>query len=141
MDDDYLKGLRGQATHDSLPNTMGILQREQEMRHKKQNEEFERKQREGFAKNIPPRVSSSHCQVSSSSSESKSSVNQSEENTEITEKEKTELTPEQHVGAGLIFLGFLLWYFVSEFWPWILTGIGVIIVVLIAMTILEDDET
>lgn len=138
MDDDYFKGLNGQATHDSMSNTMGLLQREQEMRHKKQAEEFAKKQ---FAKNIPPTAPSSASQAPLNLSQEQFPANYSEEKNEVAEEERRELTPEQQAGGGLIFLGFLLWYFVSEYWPWILFGIGVIIVFLITLVILEDDET
>jgi len=40
MDDDYFKGLNGQASHNSLSNTLGILQQEQKNRLKKEQENF-----------------------------------------------------------------------------------------------------
>ena len=135
MDDDYFKGLSGQATHDSISNTMGILQREQELTRKKQNEAFLRTR-----VNAPASTTSSPSTKQPVSTHSASPVESIDESN-LAERSDQEFSPEQTVGAGLVFIGLALCYFISEYWPWILTGIGVIFLIWVVSVILDDDET
>lgn len=135
MDDDYFKGLNGQATHNSISNTMAILQREQELAQKKQNEEFLK-----TSFNAPASTTSSPSTKQPVSTHSASSAETVDESNEP-EQSDQEFSPEQTIGAGLVFMGLALCYFVSEYWPWILTGIGVIVLIWVVRVILDDDKT
>ena len=93
MDDDYFKGLNGQASHNSLSNTLGILQQEQENRLKKEQENFNK-----ASHHIPTPQSTRNIENKSTTKTSYSTENDNSVNQNV---KKKEITPEEAYGTGI----------------------------------------
>lgn len=107
MDDDYLDGLNGLGTNNSMSNIQGLLQRELDERQKKQNEEFAA----NHLKNVKtstsdtPQPATPVVNYSSSQSSTSKPTNTSKTESKQPPKEYTEQELEE-IGQGV--LG-LLW--------------------------------